>query len=172
MRKTRVRPLVFINAMIPVPGEIAGAAEFTWKGTWRTTTMKIAIIGAGNVGTPWAADGPRPDTRIVFGVRDPNEAKVQGVVRSVGGQARAETVRDAVASSEIVTLATPWPATKDALTAGGSLSGTILVDATNPLTPNLSGLVLGHTTSAAEQVAAWTPGAKVVKAFNTIGPSI
>jgi predicted dinucleotide-binding enzyme len=31
------------------------------------------------------------------------------------------------------------------------------------------GLVLGHTTSAAEQVAGWAAGAKVVKAFNTTG---
>jgi NADPH-dependent F420 reductase len=131
--------------------------------------MRIAIIGAGNVGNALGGGWASAGHEIVFGVRDPNDAKVQGVVRSVGGRARAETVRDAVAQGDIVTLATPWAATKDALTAAGSLSGKILVDATNPLTPDLSGLVLGHTTSAAEQVAAWTPGAKVVKAFNTIG---
>jgi NADP oxidoreductase coenzyme F420-dependent/Domain of unknown function (DUF1772) len=130
------------------------------------TTMKIAIIGAGNVGSAlgpgWAAAGHE----IVFGVRDPNDAKVQEVVRSVGGRARAATVRDVVAPSEVGVLATPWPAAKDALTAAASLHGKTLVDATNPLTPDLSGLVLGHTTSAAEQVArgpgrhggAWLPG--------------
>ena len=131
--------------------------------------MKLTIIGTGNVGSAlghgWAAAGHE----IIFGVRDPAEAKVQAVVRSVGRQARTATVRDAVAPSEVVVLATPWPAAKDALTAAGPLSGKILIDATNPLTPDMSGLVLGHTTSAAEQVAAWTPGAKVVKAFNTIG---
>jgi 8-hydroxy-5-deazaflavin:NADPH oxidoreductase len=132
--------------------------------------MRIAIIGAGNIGNAlgrgWASAGHE----IVFGVRDPNEAKVQGVVRSVGGRARAATVRDAVAPSEVVTLATPWRATKDALTAAGSLSGKILVDATNPLKPDLSGLVLGHTTSAAEQVAAWTPGRRSSRRSTRSGP--
>lgn len=52
--------------------------------------MRIAIIGAGNVGgtlgTAWAVKGHH----IVFGVRDPRDAKVQNLVRAAGGRARAQ----------------------------------------------------------------------------------
>ena len=51
--------------------------------------MKIAVIGAGNVGgalgTLWAAKGHE----IVFGVRDPQDAKLQKLLESTHGKARA-----------------------------------------------------------------------------------
>ena len=69
-------------------------------------------------------------------------------------------------------LATPWPSTKAVLEGLGDLTGKVLINATNPLLPDLSGLEVGTTTSAAEQVAGWARGAKVVKAFNTVGFNI
>jgi predicted dinucleotide-binding enzyme len=70
-----------------------------------------------------------------------------------------------------VLLATPWAGAQDALAAAGPLEGRILVDATNPLGP---GMVLTHgtTDSGGEQVARWSPGARVVKAFNSIGVEV
>jgi len=131
--------------------------------------VKIGIIGAGNIGgtlgRAWAAKGHE----VVFGVRDPRGPKVQELVKATGGKARAASPAEAAAHGEVVLLATPWAAAQAALRGAGDLTGKILVDATNPLRPDLSGLTLGHTTSAAEEVARWAPGAKVVKAFNTIG---
>ena len=131
--------------------------------------MKIGIIGAGQVGgtlgRAWAAKGHQ----VVFGVRDPRAPKVQELVTATGGTARAASPPEAAAHGAVVLLATPWAAAQAALRGAGDLTGKILIDATNPLRPDLSGLTLGHTTSAAEEVARWAPGAKVVKAFNTIG---
>jgi predicted dinucleotide-binding enzyme len=131
--------------------------------------MRIAIIGAGNVGGTlgkmWAAKGHE----VAFGVRSPNDAKVQTLVTVTGQRARAVSMKDAVVGAEVVALATPWSAVESAIKDAGDLRGKVLVDATNPLKPDLSGLALGHSTSAGAHVAAWAPGAKVVKAFNTIG---
>src|SRR5262245_33982629 len=131
--------------------------------------MKIAILGAGSVGSTlgrsWAAKGHE----VVFGARDPKSARVQDAVKSAGAKARAASLKDAAATAEVVVVATPYDAAQDALRAAGALAGKVVIDATNPLKNDLSGLVVGHTTSAAETIAGWAKGAKVVKCFNTIG---
>lgn len=131
--------------------------------------MNITIIGAGNVGATlgkrWAEEGHD----IIFGVRDPNSDKIASLLSSIDGPAKADTIRSAVAASDIIVLATPWSATKEVIEAAGSLEGKIIIDCTNPLKADLSGLEVGFNTSAAEEIAQWVDGAKVVKAFNTAG---
>jgi 8-hydroxy-5-deazaflavin:NADPH oxidoreductase len=131
--------------------------------------MRIGIIGTGNVGgtlgKAWAAKGHE----VAFGARNPNDAKLQTLLTPTGNRPRLGSVKAAVAEAELVLLATPWGAAESALKEAGDLRGKVVVDATNPLKPDLSGLVLGHSTSAGEQVASWVPGARVVKSFNTIG---
>ncbi len=75
-------------------------------------------------------------------------------------------------AAELLLLSTPWKAAQSTIAGLSDLSGKVLIDALNPLLPDLSGLELGATTSAAEQVARWAHGAKVVKAFNTVGYNI
>lgn len=129
--------------------------------------MEIAIIGAGNVGGNlgklWAAKGHD----VTFGVRDPRSPKVEALLKDAGPSASATGVADAGADAELIVLAVPWDVAEDVVRQV-DLTGKILVDATNPIAPGLE-LATDHHTSGAERVAAWAAGAKVVKAFNTIG---
>jgi NADPH-dependent F420 reductase len=135
--------------------------------------MKIAIIGAGNVGGTLGKRWARAGHEVTFGARDPSDAKVAALVRDGGPTARAASVPEAVREAAVVLLSVPWESAQQALASAGDLRGRILIDATNPLlmTPDglRQGLVIGHTTSAGEQVARWADGARVVKAFNTTG---
>jgi predicted dinucleotide-binding enzyme len=131
--------------------------------------MKIAVIGAGNVGGSlgkgWAARGHE----VIFGVRDAADAKVKELLAASGGKARAASVGAAVKEADVVALTVPWGAAQDALKNAGDLRGKVLLDCTNPLKPDLSGFALGSASSGGEQVAAWSNGARVVKIFNTTG---
>ncbi len=130
--------------------------------------MKIAVLGAGNVGGAlgklWAGRGHE----VRFGVPDPRSQKTTVLLASMGGRAQAGSNREAAGASEVVVLAVPWPAAEQAIRDCGDLKSKVVIDCTNPLRPDFQGLAVGTTTSAAEQVAAWSR-AKVVKAFNTLG---
>lgn len=127
--------------------------------------MKIAIVGMGNVGSVLGRRWVEAGHAVVFGLRNPakHQAEAAKMKASVAG------VKEATAGAEVIVLAVPWPAVIDALKASGSLNGKVLLDCTNPLKPDLSGLEVGATTSGGEKVAQAAPGAKVVKIFNTTG---
>jgi 8-hydroxy-5-deazaflavin:NADPH oxidoreductase len=134
--------------------------------------VKIGIIGSGNVGgtlgTRWAHSGHT----VVFSSRNPDSPEVREIVGKAGKSARSAPVADAVAASDILLLATPWPVTTDVVRNLGDLHDKILIDATNPLLPDLSGLTDGNMTSGAEQVFAAATNGRVVKAFNTVGSNV
>ena len=131
--------------------------------------MNIGIIGMGNVGgtlgTRWAAAGHQ----VMFGVRDPSDHKAKDLAARAGGGACVDTVAAAARFGEVVVLATPFDAAEEALHSAGDLKGKVVIDCTNPFTPDLTGLSIGHTASAGEKVASWARGASVVKALNTTG---
>ena len=128
--------------------------------------MRIAIIGAGNVDSALGRGWLRAGEDVVFGVPDPADPKYNPLPRE-----RLLTSQVAARNTQTVVLATPWLATETAVKGLGDLSGKIIIDCTNPLGmgPNGLELVLGHNTSAGEQVAAWAPGAAVFKTLNQIG---
>jgi len=125
--------------------------------------MKIAIIGAGNVGKALAGRFAKAGHEIAFGVRDPAAAKNASL--SYPALATAQ----AAARADAIVLSTSWAGTEAACRAM-TLAGKIVLDCTNPLAMGPSGreLAVAHTNSAGELVAAWCPGAHVYKAFNAV----
>lgn len=130
--------------------------------------MKIAVLGTGSVGGVLGCRWARVGHDVFFGDREPASAKVCTVVERAGFRATAGTCAAAIAAADVVLLAIPWDQTRSVLEGAASLDGKILMDCINPLTSDLQDLTLGHTTSAAEQIAQWFPTARVVKAFNTL----
>ncbi len=129
--------------------------------------MSISIIGAGNVGMALGGAFARRGETVVFGVPDPD--KYLDAVVALGNRASVATTAQAIAASDVVILAVPHAALPAIAQSVPDWQGKILIDATNPLAPGLSGLTLGTTTSAAEELARQARGARVIKAFNTTG---
>ena len=127
--------------------------------------MHIAIIGAGNVGKALAKAFTQRGETVVFGVREP--IKYQSVAEAIG--VPAVTVTQAVEQAQVVVLAVPYAASESIARSIPDWQGKILVDATNPLAPNLTGLSVGTQDSGSERIARHANNARVVKAFNTTG---
>ena len=134
--------------------------------------MNIGVIGSGNVGGTLGRRWAQAGHTVVFSSRTPDSEQMKQLTAESGPTSRAALLSDTVASSDILLLATPWPVTQQMLVSAGDLTGKILIDATNPLLPDLSGIELGTTTSGGERVADWARGSKVVKAFNSVGVTI
>lgn len=134
--------------------------------------MRIGVIGSGRIGGTvaglWARAGHTP---LFSFSRTPD--RLAALARATGGDARAGTPAQAAAFGEVVLLAPPWPVVDEALAAAGSLEGRIVIDTTNPFLPGSWGPALADgDASAAEEIAARAPGARVVKAYNTLPATI
>jgi predicted dinucleotide-binding enzyme len=132
--------------------------------------MRIAILGAGNVGGALGKGWSRAGHAIAYGVPSPADPKHRAVAQAAGG-ASVGSVAEAVRGADVIVLAVPYGAAGEALAACGDLAGRVVVDATNPLKmgPNGLELALGLTTSGGEHIASLAKGASVFKAMNQIG---
>jgi predicted dinucleotide-binding enzyme len=123
--------------------------------------MKVTVIGAGNMGAAFVKQLTRAGHQVSVTSRDAQKAQ------AVAAANTGAKVVDAT-SADVLVLATGYGDAAAALKKLGNLNGKVLIDITNPLTADYMGLTLGHSTSAAEEIAKLAPGAQVVKAFNTL----
>lgn len=132
--------------------------------------MNIGVIGAGMVGGALTKALAKRGHSVVVSSSDPASDKMKALLAAAGANARAGSNDDAAAHGDIVILATPWGATKKIVKQlDGGLDGKIVIDTTNPIADDFSGLERGFDDSAGESVQRWAKGARVVKGMNQIG---
>ncbi|WP_330284985.1 NADPH-dependent F420 reductase [Streptomyces sp. NBC_00588] len=130
--------------------------------------MRIGTLGAGVIAQAIARHAIRHGHEVVLS-NSRGPASLAPLVKSLGPLAAAATPAEA-AAADLVVLAVPWPRIPEAVAKLGRLDGTVVVDATNQfasLSPTPEIADLGDLTGS-EYVASLMPGARVVKAFNTL----
>jgi predicted dinucleotide-binding enzyme len=140
-----------------------------------SSSMTVGIIGAGNIGQAFARVTTRAGRNVIISNSSGPEA-LEPLVEGLGAGVSAGTV-DAAAAAPIVVIAVPWPSIPNAV-ADLTWDGQIVIDATNAVNvtfegdaPTFTPAELGGKTSS-ELVAGLGPGARVVKAGNTLLASV
>ncbi|MEW5421716.1 NADPH-dependent F420 reductase [Amorphus sp. 3PC139-8] len=126
--------------------------------------MKIGILGSGlmggKLGTIWARAGHD----VAFSYSRSSD-KLDRLARQA--KARAGSPADAAREADAVLLAVHWSRVDDVLAQAGNLADKVVVNCCVPLDLRNQDLVVGTTTSGAEELARKLPQARLVCAFNT-----
>jgi predicted dinucleotide-binding enzyme len=128
--------------------------------------MRVTVIGPGSIGGGLARLlAPAGHEITLTGGRDPSRR--DALARTITGEVRAAELGEAIDDADVVVLAVPWASIPDVLEAVGDLAGKTVIDTTNHF--EAGGLVsLPHERTAARVNADRMPGARLVKAFNTL----
>jgi len=129
--------------------------------------MRIGILGSGLMGAKLGTIFARAGHGIVFSYAR-SQDKLKKLARDAGAKAQAGTPREAAQDADAVLLAVHWSRFDDVLKQSGDLSGKVIVTCSLPMDDDNTKLVIGTTTSGAEELAKKVPRAHVVCAFNTV----
>lgn len=129
--------------------------------------MNIAIIGSGKVGKTLGAAFVKLGHHVVYASRS---AETSAAAAQATGGIGAQNPAEAAQAADLVFLAVPYLAGARAAAEAIApyVAGKIVVDVTNPMKADGSGLATEGRPSGAETFASWLPGARVVKALNTL----
>jgi predicted dinucleotide-binding enzyme len=127
--------------------------------------MTIGFIGTGRIGRALAEKCVKAGYAVILSNRR-GPGSLTGYVQGLGPLAAEGTAAEAT-GADVIVLAVPWANLADALRGLSGWEGKIVVDATNPILADGTIQDMGESTSS-ETVAAQLPGARVVKAFNTL----
>lgn len=130
--------------------------------------MNIGIVGSGNIGSTlgrlWATAGHR-----IYYSFSHDDQKLERLAEESGHGSKAVTPYDAVRCSEIVLLSVPWTQQDEAIKQMGRFEDQIVIDTCNPyVDAEMHVQLFGENDSSSQHIERKLPGAKVIKAFNTL----
>src|SRR5262247_1304156 len=129
--------------------------------------MRIGILGSGLMGGKLGTLFARAGHEVVFSYARSQE-KLETLARKAKGNARAGTPRDAAQRADALLLAVHWSRVDDVLAQAGDLAGKLVLSCSLPMNADDTALVVGHTSSGAEELARKIRRARVVSAFSTV----
>jgi len=129
--------------------------------------MKIGILGSGLMGGKLGILFTRAGHDVVFSYAR-SKQKLERLARQAKGHARAGTPAEAVRDADAILLAVHWRRIDDVLKQADNLSRKVLITCSLPMNADDTRLVIGHTSSGAEELAKKVRRAKVVSAFGTV----
>lgn len=128
--------------------------------------MRIGILGSGLMGSKLGTIFARAGHDVIFSYSH-SPQKLERLAKDAGAHAHVGTPVEATRDADAVLLAVHWTRVDDVLAQAGNLSGKVLLTCSLPMSKDDSHMVIGHTTSGAEALAAKATGAHVVSAFST-----
>lgn len=129
--------------------------------------MRIGILGSGLMGGKLGTIFARVGHEVVFSYSR-SKKKLEQLARDAGETARAGSPQDASEDAEALLLAVHWSRVDDVLNQAGDLSGKVLITCSLPMNEDDTELVIGHTSSGAEELARKVRGAAVISAFGSV----
>lgn len=129
--------------------------------------MRVGILGSGLMGGKLGTIFVRAGHDVVFSYARERE-KLERLARDSGGVARAGTPAEAARDADVVLLAVHWSRVDEVLNQAGDLTGKVIVTCSMPMNADDTELVVGRTSSGAEELAKKAPSAHVVSAFGTV----
>ncbi len=132
--------------------------------------MTIGILGAGGMAQALAQRLVAGGFAVLLSNRRGPDS-LQQVVASLGSGVAAATL-DEAATQPIVIIAVPWSQLPAVLGRVSNWNGRIVIDTTNPIEPPHFTVADLHGRTSSEVVADLVPGARLIKAFNTLTPSM
>jgi 8-hydroxy-5-deazaflavin:NADPH oxidoreductase len=129
--------------------------------------MRVSILGSGLMGGKLGTIFARAGHEVVFSYARSHD-KLKKLARDAQGNARAGTPGEAANEADALLLAVHWSQIDEVLKQAGDLSGKVIVTCCLPMDAGNTKLIIGSTTSGAEELAKKVPRAHVVCAFNTV----